>query len=98
LVTANAEADRATVARATGRAEVASTFKPDPTAADFNLKGYAFTRTASAVSGDSWIQYDPGTPKTYVIPNRNGLLPDISVQPPAAYVVPAPWQEIIARL
>jgi hypothetical protein len=33
-----------------------------------------------------------------VIPNWNGLLPDISVPPPAAYVVPAQWQDVIARL
>jgi hypothetical protein len=98
LMAANAEADRATVARARNPAEVALTFKPDPTATDFSLKGYAYTQTPSTISGDSWIQYDPKAPKTYVIPNWNGLLPDISVQPPAAYVVPAPWHEVIARL
>ena len=99
LMKANAEADRATVVRAGDpAAEVPLTFKPDPGAADFTLKGYAYTLTHSNISGADWIQYDPTTPKTYVIPNWNGLLPDISVAPPAAYVVPAQWQDVIARL
>jgi len=99
LMKANAEADKATIARASDpAAEVPLTFKPDPHATDFTLKGYAYTLTKSDVSGAAWIQYDPTKPQAYVIPNWNGLLPDISVQPPAAYVVPAQWQDVIARL
>jgi hypothetical protein len=99
LIKANAQADEATIARANDpRPQVPITFKADPRATDFTLKGYAYTLTHSEISGGSWIQYDPKTPKTYVIPNSNGLLPDITVQPPAAYVVPAQWQDVIARL
>jgi hypothetical protein len=54
--------------------------------------------THSEISGSNWIQYDPKTPKTYIIPNANGVLPDITITPPAAYIVPVQWQNIIARL
>jgi len=99
LIEANAQADQATIARANDPvAQVPITFKADPVASDFTLKSYAYTVTRSEISGGSWIRYDPKTPKTYVIPNANGLLPDIAVAPPAAYAVPAQWQEVIARL
>ena len=99
LMKANAEADKATIARASDpTANVPVTFKADPSAADYTLKGYAYTVTPSDISGSKWIQYDPKTPKTYTIPNSNGLLPDITIEPPAAYVVPAQWEDVIARL
>ena len=99
LIKANADADRATIARASDPSvQVPLTFKPDPQATDFTLKGFAYTVTHSDISDSAWIQYDPTTPKTYTISNWNGLLPDIAVAPPAAYVVPAQWQDVIARL
>jgi Zinc carboxypeptidase len=99
LIKANAEADEAASARASDpTAQVPVTFKADPTTAKYTLKGYAYTVAHSEISGENWIQYDPKTPKTYTIPNRNGLLPDITINPPAAYVIPAQWQDVIARL
>lgn len=99
LIKANAQADAATVARANDpAAQVPITFKADPSSTDFALKGYAYTVTHSEISGGSWIQYDPKTPRAYTIPNENGLLPDKTIVPPAAYVVPAQWQDVIARL
>jgi hypothetical protein len=74
------------------------TFKADPNTADFALKGYAYAVTHSEISGGNWIEYDPKTPKTYMVPNANGLLADVTIAPPAAYVVPAQWQDVIARL
>lgn len=99
LLAATAHADADTVARAQDpQARVPLTFKPDPTPAPFELKGYAFTQTHSDISNDTWIQYDPGKPETYRIDNWNGLLPDLTIAPPAAYVVPAEWTAIIDRL
>jgi hypothetical protein len=99
LIKINADADAATIARAgDAAAEVPLTFKPDPQATDYTLKGYAYTLTNSDVSGAMWIQYDPTKPQTYTIPNWNGLLPDVFVPPPAAYVVPVQWQDVIARI
>jgi hypothetical protein len=99
LIAASQAADAHTVARANdANANVAVSFRPDPAGTPFVLKGWAFTQTPSDISGDTWVQYDPKTPRDYTIENRNGLLPDISVKPPAAYVVPAQWTDTIERL
>ncbi|MFZ0870560.1 MAG: M14 family metallopeptidase [Rhodanobacter sp.] len=99
LLAAAAKADADTVARAhDAHALVPLTFKPDPQSTKFELKGYAFTLTHSDISNSNWIQYDPSQPKTYTINNWNGLLPDLSISPPAAYVVPAQWAAIIDKL
>lgn len=99
LLAADAKADADTIARAGDpHATVALTFKPDPVSTPFELHGYAYTLTHSDISGDNWIRYDPTRPRTYTIPNRNGLLPAITIHPPAAYVVPAQWTTIIDRL
>jgi len=99
LLDATSKADAATIARAhDANARVALTFKPDPQPTPFELKGYAFTLSHSDISNSTWIRYDPGQPKNYTIDNWNGLLPDVSITPPAAYVVPAPWTAVIDRL
>ena len=99
LLAATAKADTDTVARAhDAQAQVPLTFKADSQSAKFELKGYAFTLSHSDISNSEWIQYDPSQPKTYTIDNWNGLLPDLSITPPAAYVVPAQWTAIIDKL
>ena len=99
LMKVNADADKATIARANDPAATEPlTYKEDPQATDYTLRGYAYTLTKSDISGSTWIQYDPTKPKTYTIQNWNGLLPDISIAPPAAYVVPTQWHDVIARL
>jgi hypothetical protein len=99
LLAATAKADAETIVRA-GKpdATVPLTFKADPTSTPYQLKGFAFTLTRSDISDSQWIHYDPSQPKTYTIPNWNGLLPDISVTLPAAYLVPAQWTEVIDKL
>ena len=99
LLAATAKADADVVARAHDvQASVPLTFKPDPTPTLFELKGYAFTLTHSDISNSDWIQYDPSKPKTYAIENWNGLLPDLSITPPAAYAIPAQWTAIVDKL
>ncbi len=99
LLAATAKADADTIARAhDAQARVALTFKPDPQSTPFELKGYAFTLSHSDISNSHWIQYDPRQPRDYAIRNWNGLLPDLSITPPAAYVIPAQWTAIIDKL
>ena len=99
LIDANRKADEAVAARSRDpKAEVALTFKDDPVSAPFKLKGYEFSLTHSDISNSEWIQYDPSRPRTYDIQNWNGLLPDATVTPPAAYVVPAQWTQVIGKL
>jgi len=99
LLAATSKADADTIARASdANAKVPLSFKLDPTPTPFELKGYAFTQTHSDISNDIWIHYDPSKPQTYRIDNWNGLLPDLSITPPAAYVVPGEWTSIIEKL
>ncbi|MEI7037305.1 M14 family metallopeptidase [Fulvimonas yonginensis] len=99
LLDATRAADARVVARAQEpSAQVPLTFKPDPVSTPYALKGYAFTLSPSEVSGADWIRYDRTRPRTYTIPNWNGLLPEISIQPPAAYAIPAQWTVLIDRL
>jgi hypothetical protein len=99
LLAATAKADADTTARVKdAKAQVPLTFKLDPVPTPFDLKGYAFTQTHSDISNDIWIQYDPTRPETYRIDNWNKLLPDLSIAPPAAYVVPGEWKSIIEKL
>jgi hypothetical protein len=96
-ITARADAD--TVARAHHpHSSLPLTFKPDPQPTPYELKGYAFTISRSDISGSNWIQYDPRRPQNYTIDNWNGLLPELSITPPAAYAVPAQWTAIIDKL
>jgi hypothetical protein len=99
LLAATAKADADTIARVhDAAARVPLTFKPDPQSTAFKLKGYAFTISHSDISNSNWIQYDARQPKTYDIANWNGLLPDLSIAPPAAYAVPPQWRAIIDKL
>jgi murein tripeptide amidase MpaA len=99
LLAATSNADADTIAREQdAKAQVPVTYKLDPASTLFELKGYAFTQTHSDVSNDTWIQYDPTKPQTYRIDNWNGLLPDLMITPPAAYVIPGEWKVIIDKL
>jgi len=99
LLTTTSQADAHTIARTSdAHANAPLTFKLDPTPTPYELKGYAFTQTHSDISNDTWIQYDPSKPVTYRIDNWNDLLPDLSITPPAAYIVPGEWKTAIAKL
>ena len=99
LWTTTRKADADTIARADNpHAQVPLTYKADPAAQPFDLQGYAFTLSHSDISNAMWIQYDRHRPQTYRIDNWNGLLPDTSIAPPAAYVIPAPWTTMIDKL
>lgn len=99
LIAINRQADDDVIARAShAGTQVPVAFKPDPTSVPYEFKSFAYTVTHSDISNSDWIQYDPRKPKSYIIPNRNGLLPDVSVTPPAAYAIPVQWTDVIAKL
>jgi len=62
------------------------------------LKGVAFTQTPSDISGDIWTQYQPGQHKTFEIPFWRDLVATRSVSLPAAYLIPAGWPQLVAKL
>lgn len=92
-------ADADTIARAKNPAvELPVAFKSSTHSVPFTLRGYAFTHDNSAISGDTWVSYDPTRPKTYVVPFFRDLIAAETVRLPAAYLVPAAWPQIVGKL
>ncbi|MEO5561592.1 MAG: M14 family metallopeptidase, partial [Dokdonella sp.] len=82
-------ADADIIARARGSdARLPLAFETSKQSTPFTLKGYAFTQTPSAISGDIRVSYDPAKPKTYTVPFFRNLVATESVQTPAAYLIP----------
>ncbi len=99
LLDATAKADQDVIARALDpAARVPLTFKLDPRPTPLTFKGFAWTLRDSAVSGIPWIIYDRSRPQTFRIDNWNSLLPDLSITPPAAYLIPRQWAALIDKL
>ncbi|MEP6940753.1 MAG: M14 family metallopeptidase [Rudaea sp.] len=92
-------ADRDAVARARAAdASLPILFATSDQSQPLKLKGFAFSQTPSAVSGDTWTQYEPAKPRTYVVPYWRDLVATERAALPAAYLVPAGWPAIIDKL
>ncbi len=100
LVAMNRAADAATVAaglRPRERAPFPLTVKGSSETEPFLYEGVAFRRSPSEVSGRMRIEYT-GAPADLSVPRPKGLVADRVVAPPRAYVVPAPWTDVIGVL
>jgi murein tripeptide amidase MpaA len=64
------------------------------TTTPFLFHGYKYTRELSAVSGSMWIRYSHD-PADTVLPFQTGAKIAASVAPPAAYIIPAQWTNVI---
>ncbi|GAA0720757.1 M14 family metallopeptidase [Dokdonella soli] len=94
-----AQADADTIARAhDANAASPVAFATSRQSTPFTLKGYEFTHSASAISGDTWVRYDPTKPKTYTTPFFRDLVATDTARLPAAYLVPAAWPQIAEKL
>ncbi|HZX79341.1 MAG TPA: M14 family zinc carboxypeptidase [Lysobacter sp.] len=61
------------------------------------FRGYAYTRTPSAVSGALMTRYDESTPQIWRLPLRDVIVPRTTVDAPrAGYVVPPAWAARVA--
>lgn len=61
------------------------------------FKGLKFDKVPSPITGDKIVRWS-NQPQTYQIPFTPQSVPDLVVPRPKAYVVPAQWTEVIARL
>ena len=92
-------ADRDTIARAANaNIELPILFKTTDKPETFALKGVMSTQTHSDISNDIWTHYDPTRPTTIDVPFWRDLVPTKSVAPPAAYLVPAGWTQVLEKL
>lgn len=60
----------------------------------FLFRGYKYTRQLSEVSGAMWIQYSH-EPWNVTLPIQSGFKVTASIVPPAAYIVPKQWTQVI---
>ncbi|MCI0351869.1 MAG: M14 family metallopeptidase [Acidobacteriales bacterium] len=63
----------------------------------FRFRGFKFERTPSEISGKTWIQYGIQAVELD-LPISARLEVTTTVAPPAAYLVPAQWTDVIDRL
>jgi hypothetical protein len=63
----------------------------------FDFHGYQYTRQLSEVSGAMWIRYSHA-PWNVTLPADAGFKIAASTTPPAAYIVPRQWTEVIGVL
>jgi murein tripeptide amidase MpaA len=77
-------------ARLLGGKPVPLSFKNTDAVQTVDLRGYEYTREASAVSGQTWIRYDPTKPTVWRLPLKYEVQPALTVSAPATgYVVPS---------
>jgi hypothetical protein len=60
--------------------------------------GYATRSVDSDVSGATWVRYDTTQPVTLTVPVQRQVTVTAAAAAPAAYVIPAQWQQVIERL
>lgn len=100
LVRANRQADAATITAGKSfnpQAKFPLRLGASQDTEPFTVRLYEFERLPSEVSGGSWVKYTPQPMKT-ALPRPARLEVTKTVAPPAAYLVPAQWTEIIGRL
>jgi hypothetical protein len=74
-------------------------YKATGTPRIIDFKGYAYSRTPSAVSGALMTRYDETKPQVWKVPLRDTVVPSITATAPGAgYVVPAAWAGRVAPL
>ncbi|RZA28442.1 MAG: peptidase M14, partial [Lysobacteraceae bacterium] len=82
-----------------GGVEQALAFKAGERKRMVDFRGYAYTRTPSAVSGALMTHYDEATPQVWTVPLRDDIRPVVSVPAPrGGYVVPAAHAAAVAEL
>jgi len=61
------------------------------------FRGYKYKRELSAVSGAMWVKYSH-EPWNVSLPIQAGYKVTAEIAPPAAYIIPAPWTDVIGVL
>lgn len=93
-----AKADQAAAQLASKGQTFALDYKTTEKAKTIQFRGYAYTRTPSAISGGIVTRYDENTPQVWQVSLRDEIMVDKSaVLPRAGYVIPAPFARQVAE-
>jgi hypothetical protein len=80
-----------------GSSSVALAYQAEGEGHLIDFRGYAYTRTPSAISGGLATRYDERTPQIWKIPLRDDVQPSLSVTAPGAgYIVPSAHADRVA--
>lgn len=93
-----AEADKADIrSRHSGGQMLAVSWATRDGAKTIDFRGYAYTRTPSAISGQTMTRYDETRPQVWKVPLRDQVQPAQMIElPKAGYWVPAAYADIVA--
>ena len=98
LLALNRAADAFTASPEFRRQPMALAFEDDGTSEPVAFEGYEYRSTKSELTGGDWFTYDRSRPVTFEVPRFHSMKVTASARVPEAYVVPAEWSEVIARL
>ena len=93
-----AAADAATAARHEDAGRYALQLRLTDESRPFEFLGVAYERSASDVSGGTWVRYDPSQPITLTVPIYDELVVDDAATTPVEYVIPVALTDVIERL
>ncbi len=73
-------------------------FRARPDSQTIDFLGVAYREVRSELTGGTWLRFEPDRPVTLRIPWFDRQEPTVTVEPPAAYLVPPEWGEVLDRL
>jgi hypothetical protein len=91
-------ADRITASPEFRSEPFALTFKRSEESRKVEFLGVEYEKRTSEITGGDWFQYHSDRPVTMILDHQDTMLPEETVQLPAAYIVPREWQGVIAKL
>lgn len=97
LIALNAAADQAAAKISSQSTPYPLTFTWSGQSTPVLFHGYQFTREPSEISGATWIRYSH-EPWDQTIPMQTGFKTALSIVPPAAYIIPRQWKQVISVL
>ncbi len=81
-----------------GGQEVPLDYQAGPHTRTIEFRGYAYTRTPSAISGTLMTRYDTAKPQIWRVPLRDTLIPKVTVRAPlGGYIVPPAHAALIGE-
>jgi len=96
-VAAEAAADRADAAL--GGTDVTLVWDNGPHKTEIEFRGYAYTKTKSAISGGDWIVYDEHKPQIWRIPLYDQLVPKVTISVPrGGYLIDGGFAKLVAAV
>jgi len=91
------EADQRTASAEFRKSPFALEFQMTGDSVITDFKGYEYEIIDSDLTGGKWVRFGD-KPVTFQIPIFNSVEPEITVDLPEAYIIPAEWPEVIDRL